>query len=154
VEERTEAAKNILLEEMERRPCIINRAPTLWRHGIQAARPLLRKGSNLLVNPLWESSLNSDYDGDAMQVHLPISDEAIEDAKKMFPSQQIFSDKKKDDLLQAPSKEPVIGLYKVTENVGKPRGNAPIHKFANVEDAWKAYYAGKLKMTDYVEIAG
>lgn len=153
VEERTDAAKRILLDEMERRPVIINRAPTLWRHGIMAVRPQLRSGSNLLVNSLWESSLNADYDGDAMNVHLPVTDEAIEDAKKIFPSQQLFSDKRKNDLLEAPTNEPIIGLYKVTENVGKPQGGAKVHRYPNVEAAWKDYYAGKLKMTDYVEIS-
>jgi DNA-directed RNA polymerase subunit beta' len=63
----------------------INRAPTLWRHGILAAKPLLREGTNLQVNSLWEKGLNADYDGDVMQIHVPVTDEAIEDAKKMFP---------------------------------------------------------------------
>lgn len=73
--------------------------------------------------------------------------------KKMFPSQQLFSDKKKNDLLEKPTREPVIGLYVVTANVGKPRGNAKVHKYRSVDEAWKDYYAGKLKMTDYVDIS-
>lgn len=117
-----------------------------------AAKPLLRSGKNLRVNSIWEKGLNADYDGDAMQIHLPISDEAVEEAKKMFPSRQLFTDKRSGDLLQAPTREPIIGLYKVTENVGKPHGGAKVHRFPNVDAAWKAYYVGKLKMTDYVEI--
>lgn len=152
IEERSPAALNALREEMEKRPVIVNRAPTLWRHGIMAAKPLLRSGKNLRVNSIWEKGLNADYDGDAMQIHLPISDEAVEEAKKMFPSRQLFTDKRSGDLLQAPTREPIIGLYKVTENVGKPHGGVKVHRFPNVDAAWKAYYAGKLKMTDYVEI--
>lgn len=153
IEQREPIAKKCLLDELEKRPVIINRAPTLWRHGILAAKPLLREGTNLQVNSLWEKGLNADYDGDAMQIHVPVTDEAIEDAKKMFPSQQLFSDKQRGDLIQIPTREPIIGLYKVTGNVGKPRGSAPVYSFATVDDAWKAYYAGKLKMTDYVEIS-
>ena len=153
VENRTDVARKVLQHELEKRPVIINRAPTLWRHGIMAAKPVLRADTNLHVNSLWESSLNADYDGDAMQIHLPITDEAIRDAKKMFPSQQLFSDKKKNDLLEKPTREPVIGLYVVTANVGKPRGNAKVHKYRSVDEAWKDYYAGKLKMTDYVDIS-
>lgn len=126
IEERSPAALNALREEMEKRPVIVNRAPTLWRHGIMAAKPLLRSGKNLRVNSIWEKGLNADYDGDAMQIHLPISDEAVEEAKKMFPSRQLFTDKRSGDLLQAPTREPIIGLYKVTENVGKPHGGASI----------------------------
>ena len=43
-------------------------------------------------------------------------------------------------------------VRKVTENVGKPQGSAKVHRFLNVDAAWKAYYDGKLKMTDYVDI--
>ena len=152
IEEKSPAAVKALKEDMDKRPVIVNRAPTLWRHGIMAAKPLLRSGKNLRVNSIWEKGLNADYDGDAMQIHLPVSDEAIEEAKRMFPSRQLFTDKKAGDLLQAPTREPIIGLYKVTENVGKPQGNAKVHRFPDVDTAWKAYYAGKLKMTDYVDI--
>ena len=155
IEERTETARKVLLDEMDKRPVIVNRAPTLWRHGIVAAKPVLRSGKNLQINSIWEKGLNADYDGDAMQIHLPVTDEAIAEAKKMFPSKQLFTDKKRGDLLQSPTREPIIGLYRVTENVGKgiPAGVA-VKKFPSVESAWKAYYAGKLKMTDYVEIDG
>lgn len=152
VESREPIAKKILLEELEKRPVVTNRAPTLWRHGIMSAKPLLRPGSNLQVNSLWEKSLNADYDGDAMQLHVPVSDEAIADALKMLPSQQLFSDKKPGDLLEMPTREPIIGLYKVTENVGKPSAGKPVYRFDTADEAWESYYAGKLKMTDFVEI--
>ena len=152
IREQSPLALQLLEDEMAKRPVIVNRAPTLWRHSVIAARPLLRDGKNLRINSIWEKGLNADYDGDAMQIHLPVSDEAVAEAKKFFPSQQMFSDKKKDDLIMQPSNEPIIGLYKATANIGKGVGNAGVHKFANVGEAWKAYYAGKLKMTDFVEI--
>ena len=58
VENRTDVARKVLQHELEKRPVIINRAPTLWRHGIMAAKPVLRADTNLHVNSLWESSLN------------------------------------------------------------------------------------------------
>lgn len=151
IEEHSPIAQKALEEELEKRPVIINRAPTLWRHGILAAKPLLRDGKNLRINSLWEKGLNADYDGDAMQIHLPVSDEAIEEAKTFLPSRQLYSDKKKGDLLMSPTNEPILGLYRATENLGH-QGRGAIHKFKNVDEAWKAYYAGKLKMTDFVEI--
>jgi DNA-directed RNA polymerase beta subunit len=154
IEEHSPVATKILHDEMEYRPVIVNRAPTLWRHGILAAKPLLRDGKNLRINSLWEKGLNADYDGDAMQIHLPVTEEAVAEAKSFLPSKQLFSDKKKGDLLMAPTNEPIIGLYQATKNIanGKATGNGKVHKYKNVDEAWKDYYAGKLKMTDFVEI--
>ena len=154
VEKRLPVAAKVLADEMEKRPVIINRAPTLWRDGILAAKPVLRSDTNLHVNSLWEKGLNADYDGDAMQIHVPVTDEAVKDAFRMMPSKQLFSDKHKGDLIQIPTREPIIGLYTVTSNVGKPNVGGVVKRYASVDDAWKDYYAGKLKMTDYVEIAG
>lgn len=153
VAERSDLATKILHEELEKRPMITNRAPTLWKHSLLGVKPVLRTGKNLMVNSLWESSTNADYDGDAMQVHVPITEEAIEDVKKIMPSKLIYSDKKKGDLLVMPSHEPIVGLYKVTRNVGMHE-RKPVHRFSSVDEAWKAYYAGKLKATDYVDIQG
>jgi len=151
VDNKSDIAKKILEDELKKRPVIINRAPTLWKHGLMAAKPQLRSGKNLQINTLWESGYNSDFDGDAMQVHLPVSDEAIADANNMLPSKLIFSDKKKGDLLMAPKIEPIMGLYKVTQNLGRPL-TGTVHKFPNESEAWKAYNAGRLKATDLVEI--
>lgn len=152
-DERSDIAKQLLLDEMEKRPVIINRAPTLWRYSIIAAKPKLRPGKTMLVNTLWEAGTNADFDGDAMTVHLPVTDEAIKDAENMLPSKLVFSDKKKGDLLYAPKTEPNMGLYKATKNVGLPvPKGAVVKKFKNINEAWQAYHKGQLKATDYVEI--
>lgn len=91
---------------------------------------------------------------DTMQVHLPVSDEAIKDALNMMPSKLVFSERVRGNLLTQPAGEPIAGLYKATQNVGQIRLDQPVKKFNSVAEAWKAYHAGKLKMTDYVEIAG
>lgn len=65
VENRTAEATAILEGEMKERPVLINRAPTLWRNSIHAAYPKIRNGKTLLVNTMWESSTNSDFDGDS-----------------------------------------------------------------------------------------
>jgi len=88
---------------------------------------------------------------DTMQVHLPITDEAVEEAKTMFPSKLLFSDKKKNHLLMMPSQEPITGLYAVTKNLSGPHPG-PVKKFISEAMAWAAYYKGELKMTDNIEI--
>jgi DNA-directed RNA polymerase subunit beta' len=152
VEERSQKAKDILLDEMSNRPVVLNRAPTLWRHSVLSANPKLRSGKTVNVNSLWEAATGMDFDGDAMQIHLPISQEAINEVKNMYPSKQIFTDKIKGDLLSAPSQEPITGLYTVTKNL---RGGVPIgtpKRYRSEKEAWDAYNKGTLKMTDLVEI--
>jgi len=153
VEEKSDTAKTVLQEELGGRPVVINRAPTLWRHSILAAKPKLRSDKNLHVNTLWEKATNQDYDGDAEQIHVPVSDDAVKDAFNMLPSKQLFSDKKPGDLLMAPTNEPIMGLYKATENLGGSgykTGN--VKKFKTEKEAWDAYHSGSLRMTDLVEI--
>jgi hypothetical protein len=151
VENRTAKAKEVLMKELDKRPVIVNRAPTLWKHSMVAAKPKLRSGKTLMMNTLWESSLGSDFDGDTMQIHLPITDEAIQESKNMFASSQVLSDKKRDQILMSPSQEPIVGLYEVTKNLGKFTGGA-VKRYKTEAEAWDAYYKGTLKMTDTVEI--
>jgi DNA-directed RNA polymerase beta' subunit len=90
---------------------------------------------------------------DSVQMHLPITDEAIKELENMYPSKQIFTDKIKGDLLSAPSQEPITGLYTVTKNL---RGGVPVgtpKRYRSEKEAWDAYNKGTLKMTDLVEIA-
>jgi hypothetical protein len=75
----------------------------------------------------------------------------VSEARNMFPSRQVFSDKKRGDMLMIPKTEPVIGLFRATTNVGKGTvGRAK--RFGSEAEAWPAYREGKLKMTDLVEI--
>lgn len=149
----SDAAKNILLTQMEKRPVLFNRAPTLHRHNLVALKPTLRDSKNLHINSIIEKGLNADYDGDACTVHLPVSDEAIQEAWNLVPSKQVFTDKKPNDVIQVPTNEPIVGLYRATQNVGTaPKSSDHVHTFSKVEDAWAAYYSGKLKMTDFVRI--
>ena len=50
--DRDPRAREALLQEMEHRPVIVNRAPTLHRFGIMAAYPVLVKGKTLQVAPV------------------------------------------------------------------------------------------------------
>ena len=151
VKDRIPAAKEILDDELTKRPVLVNRAPTLWRFSVNAAMPKLRSGKTMGINSLWEGALNADYDGDAMTVHVPITDKAITDAKNILPSNLVFSDRKRGDLIYAPTQEPIVGLYKATAGINKNKAGK-VHKFKNVGEAWDAYNSGTLKATDRVDI--
>ena len=120
VEERAPVAVAILKKEMSQRPVFINRAPTLHRFGILAAYPQLRKGKTIHFPDMMTNSLGADYDGDAVQIHLPISNEAVAEAKNLTLSKILFSDKNREDLLALPQHEAAMGAYLATAgNDGK-----------------------------------
>ena len=64
VEDQDPKARLELIEEMEDRPIMINRAPTLHRYGMMAAFPKLVKGNTLQVSPITIGGFGGDFDGD------------------------------------------------------------------------------------------
>jgi DNA-directed RNA polymerase beta subunit len=148
LDERAPAARQELLNEARERPVFINRAPSLNRFNIVAAYPRLINGKTLKINPFAERGLAGDYDGDAVQVHAPVTPGGIEDAKKMTLSNLIFSDRKPGTLNVAPEMEAIMGLHKMTKapNEDKPR------RFASQEEAMAAYHRGEIDLNSPIEI--
>ena len=65
IEDKTPTARHILEEEMEKRPVIMDRAPTWHKFNFMAFRPKLVDGDKIVVSPLVDPSFNMDHDGDA-----------------------------------------------------------------------------------------
>ena len=63
VKNKTKVAREMLNEEMERRPVYISRAPVLHKFGILAAKPQITKGDVLRVSPLVVKGFGADFDG-------------------------------------------------------------------------------------------
>jgi DNA-directed RNA polymerase beta' subunit len=149
VERKTDYAKRFLLEEMDERPVMYNRAPALHRFNIMAAKPRLVTGDSIQVSPLIVKGFNLDFDGDQMNVHVPISDDAIKEAKeKLMPSRNLLSIKDRK-VFYTPSQEFVLGLYNTT-NIDK---NKPSVKFKNVSDVISAYRRGEISIDTQVDIS-
>jgi len=148
VEEKRPLARNELLTEAQERPVMINRAPSLHRFNIVGAFPKIVEGKTIRLNPFAEKGMSADYDGDAIQVHAPVTPGGIADVKNMTLSNLIFSDKQPGQLNIAPQHEAVLGLYKATAP-GK-RGKAK--HFASKQEALAAYHRGEISLQDNVEI--
>jgi len=149
VKNRHELARKALLEEMEERPVLVNRAPVLHRYGLMAFWPKLVKGDTLHVSPIVVGGFGMDFDGDASNYHVPASEEAKNEAiVKMLPSSNLFS-VSNFKVHYLPRQEYVAGLYAATSGVDlkkQPR------VFATQQDALAAYYAGELDPDQKVEI--
>jgi len=104
-----------ILEKVTRNTYVLlNRAPTLHKLSIQAFKPVLTDGLAIRLHPCVCKGFNADFDGDQMGVHLPLSDAAQKEAKKlMLPSRNLL--KPADGApVSIPSQEMAVGCYYIT----------------------------------------
>lgn len=149
VKDRTPAALKEMQEEMKERPVIINRAPVLHRYGLMAAWPQLTSHNVLEIPPLVVGGFGADFDGDAMQFHVPASEAAVKDAiDKMLPSKNLFA-VKDFDVHYLPTMEYVGGLWAASTHHDK---KAPTRTFRTKKDALAAYRRGDIGVGTPVEI--
>ena len=96
-EELVARAKKLLDEYLGEHPdtlVLLNRQPSLHRDSFQAFHPLAlgpEAGDALQICPLTCKGFASDFDGDEMVIHLPVSKEAQQEAKGLLPSKNFFS---------------------------------------------------------------
>lgn len=148
IEKKDKMARDAMLSEMDERPVIITRAPILHRYGTMAFKPKLVKGSTLQVPPIIVKGFNADFDGDAMNYHVPSTDEAVKDAmEKMLPSRNLFA-VKSFKVHQLPMNEYQGGLF----TASSAPSNRPEKYFKTKSDAIKAYRAGEIDANDRVVI--
>lgn len=110
IEDRAPRAKQMLESAMARRTVMMNRAPSLHKFSIMAFKPKLTEGLAVRVPPLVLKGFGGDFDGDAVTIHVPTSDMALEESKKMLPSNNLFKPGT-NELMIMPSQESAIGLY-------------------------------------------
>jgi len=114
IENRSPEVWDILEEVTKGHPVLLNRAPTLHRLSIQAFEPVLIEGEAIRIHPLVCTAYNADFDGDQMAVHVPLSVEAIMEAKLlMMATHNIFSPSSGKPIL-TPSQDIVLGMYYLT----------------------------------------
>jgi len=145
----TKAAKEVMLQEMEHRPVLVNRYPVLHRYGLMAFKPKLVKGDTIQVSPIITKGFAADFDGDTMQYHVPASDKARQEAlDKMLPSANLYSGAS-FKVMYTPNQEFVQGLH--AASAAREEG-PPKRTFASRQDALRAYKRGELSLGTPVEI--
>ena len=113
---------DVLDEVIRDRPVLLNRAPTLHRLGIQAFQPVLIEGSAVQLHPLVCAAFNADFDGDQMAVHVPLSREAVAEAKQILLSTKNLLSPASGDPTVTPTLDMVLGSYYMTEIDERARG--------------------------------
>lgn len=110
---------DILEEILDDHLVLLNRAPTLHRHSIQAFKPVLVEGNAITLHPLVCGGFNADFDGDQLAVHVPLSYEAQTEAKfLMLSSLNILSPASGKPII-VPNQDVVLGLYYLTKESNK-----------------------------------
>ena len=117
IDRRDDVIWEILEHVMEGHPVLLNRAPTLHRHGILAFQPRMIEGKAIQLHPLACAGFNADFDGDQMAVHLPLSNEAILEAQLLMLGSHNILDPANGNPITVPSQDMILGLYYIT----KPR---------------------------------
>ncbi|MFN9708458.1 MAG: DNA-directed RNA polymerase subunit beta', partial [Burkholderiales bacterium] len=131
-------------------PVMLNRAPTLHRLGIQAFEPVLIEGKAIQLHPLVCAAFNADFDGDQMEVHVPLSIEAQMEARtRMLASNNVLFPASGEPSI-VPSQDVVLGLYYATRDRINAKGEGMI--FANVQEAQRALEAGVVEITSKVSV--
>lgn len=148
VEEKSRLARQELINESNERPVFVNRAPSLHRFNIVGAYPRITSGKTLMLNPFAEKGLNADYDGDAVQIHAPVTPQGIADVKRITLSNLLFSDRKPGTLNVAPDMEAIVGLHRATQ----APSDKPVRRFKTQAEAVAAYRKGEIQLSDPVEI--
>ncbi|MBP9838642.1 MAG: DNA-directed RNA polymerase subunit beta', partial [Proteobacteria bacterium] len=114
LEQKSPEIYTILEELVSKRPVLLNRAPTLHRLSIQAFFPKLTDSKAIQLHPVVCSGFNADFDGDQMAVHLPLSDEAVQQAIDLMLSTRNLLKPANNSVVTIPSHEMVLGLYYLT----------------------------------------
>ncbi len=148
VDDQSPIARDELINEARERPVMVNRAPSLHRFNIIGAYPKIIEGKTIKLNPFAEKGTNADYDGDAMQIHAPVTPAGVEDVKKMTLSHMIFADKRPGVLNVVPEMESILGLHRATQ---APSDKKTKH-FESQEEAMAAYHKGEIELNDPIEI--
>ena len=148
VDERSTIAKNALEATMAERPALINRAPSLHKFSIMAARPKLSPGRDIKVNPFIISGMGADFDGDTTAIHIPMGEAAREEAFNMLPSKHLTKPGAHTMMLK-PSQAATLGLFMLTRAEGNPTAS-----FSSEQEALRALKAGSINAEQPIAIGG
>ena len=131
---------DILEEVIQDHPVMLNRAPTLHRLGIQAFQPILVEGRAIKLHPLVCTAFNADFDGDQMAVHVPLTPEAISEARYLMLSTNNLLKPQDGKPVTVPTQDMILGAYYLTVQIDGEKGEGMY--FKDEDEALMAYQNG------------
>ena len=143
----------ILEDVIKNKYVLLNRAPTLHRLGIQAFKPILIEGNAIQIHPMVCPAFNADFDGDQMAVHVPLSDEAQEEAGRLMSADKNLLFPGNGNPTTTPKMlDMVLGCYWMTKMIAGEKGEGTY--FAGPNSAIMAYEFGESSLQAKVKMLG
>lgn len=106
--------KMAVMNEMNQRPIMMNRAPSLHRFSIMAFKPVINTSDSVLIPGLIVKPFGADFDGDTVMLHVPVTEGARKEALQMLPSNNLYNAKAMD-LNYIPAHESIMGLHMMSQ---------------------------------------
>lgn len=130
---------------------LLNRAPSLHRLSIQAFQPVLIEGRAIQLHPLVCKGFNADFDGDQMAVHLPLSDEAQEEARTIMAANRNLLKPADGSPILHIEQDIVLGCYYLTYNRASAQ-TGKVRTFTGIGEALMAYDSGDIRLQNIVRL--
>jgi DNA-directed RNA polymerase beta subunit len=148
LQKQSRTARQALLEELQKHPLLVDRAPVLHKYGILAFQPILVAGHQFRLPPLVYKGYGADNDGDQMNFHVIADPKAVEEARaKLLPSRNLFSSADFRRPMLVPSQQYLAGLFYATSP-----GKGPVRTYATVEDVLRALRRGEISPQQRVHV--
>ena len=149
IRDRSKLAEQALVRETQERPVIYSRSPSWHKYNVLAGKPNLIDGDAIRINPFVTTGLNADFDGDAINLHVPSSKEVVREAlEKLSPSKQLLSTRDPSRVVPSLKHEQILGLYTAKHRAGNK------FTFASKEEALAAIRRGEVSLNDDITIRG
>jgi DNA-directed RNA polymerase subunit beta' len=130
---------------------LLNRAPSLHRLSIQAFQPVLIEGRAIQLHPLVCKGFNADFDGDQMAVHLPLSDEAQNEARDIMAANRNLLKPADGSPILHIEQDIVLGCYYLTYE--RPHlSKTAIKNYSSLEEALMALDMGVIEFQSFVRL--
>ena len=139
-----------LEEVISNKTVLLNRAPTLHRLGVQAFKPILIEGNAIRLHPLTCRAFNADFDGDQMAVHVPLTEEAQEEARTIMLSANNLLKPATGEPITDPDKDIVLGCFWMTVIKKGVKGEGKV--FGSKNEAVLAYQNGITEINAEIKV--
>ncbi|MSR85704.1 DNA-directed RNA polymerase subunit beta' [Candidatus Uhrbacteria bacterium] len=130
---------------------LLNRAPTLHRLGIQGFQPKLIEGKAIQIHPMVCPAFNADFDGDQMAVHIPLTEEAREEAANLMLSTKNLLKPATGQPIARPDKDIAWGCYYMTTLI-EPEEGTKMRVLASADEAVYLFQAKKLSIREKINV--
>ena len=154
IESGKEEVWDILEDIVKNAYVFLNRAPTLHRLGIQAFKPVLIEGLAIQIHPLVCTAFNADFDGDQMAVHVPLTEEAIAEARDIMLSSHNLLKPATGDPVVTPNQDIVWGAFYITDinEAYLAADETKLKNFYSPEDAILSYNLKNIKLKQKIRV--